>query len=324
MGYRDLSLEPCAMQLKPMGRLDWGVVAGLFILCVAACERREQRPQQPTPPKSSILEGGTERPSELVLGLTPFLSEAQMRREFVPVAKYLGSKIGISVSVRTASSYADLAKLLFAREVDLAVLSPLAYVKARRTNPNLVLLLTQIADGSPTYAAYIVTRDDAGMRTVHDLKGKRFAFVDRQSASGYLYALAHLKKAGIEPHSHFASVVFAGNHGKVVDMVLNGEADAGATYSTAVKIARVERPDSERLKILAKTGRIPFDAYCASPSLQQSLIEEIRAALLNLSTRTEEGRRVLRGVTAINGFVQVRDDHYDEVRRVARFLEDPQ
>ena len=76
-------------------------------------------------------------------------------------------------------------------------------------------------------------------------------------------------------------------------------------------------------RILAKAGRIPYDAYCASSTLDPNFVEKLRDTLLGLSTRTEEGRQVLGGLTNINGFVVVGDDHYDEVRRVARLIERP-
>ena len=125
----------------------------------------------------------------------------------------------------------------------------------------------------------------------------------------------------IDPTTYFEKVVYSGNHERLIDMVLGGEVDAGATYSAAYKLAGIEHSQGKRLKIIAKVGRIPSDAYCASPRLDQQLIEQIRDALLRLSTRQEVGRQVLSGLTGINGFVSVGDAHYDDVRRVARTVE---
>ena len=46
----------------------------------------------------------------------------------------------------------------------------------------------------------------------------------------------------------------------------------------------------------------------------------LRDALVHLSTRTQEGRRILT-LSDINGFQTVGDDHYDDLRRVARVVE---
>ncbi len=48
---------------------------------------------------------------------------------------------------------------------------------------------------------------------------------------------------------------------------------------------------------------------------------EIKEIFKNLSTRNEIGRQVLGGAISINGFVEVDDVHYDEVRDVARLIQ---
>ncbi len=300
--------------------MRWWLCAVLF--CGLACTRHRDAATEPTPPVPVIKDGGTERPARLIFGMAPVLGEADTLREYRPLVEYVGRHVGIPIEVRLSNSYAAVPKMLADFDIHLAILPPFTYVEAKRDNPGLILLATQIVDGSSTYAAYIITRDDSGIETLDDLRGKRFAFVDRHSTSGYLYPLAYLRSLGLEPDSFFGSVTFGGDHAQVIDMVLSRKVDAGATYSTAYKIDSVNRVDGKRLRILAKTGRIPLDAYCASPRLDRDLVQKVRNTLLGLSTRTEEGRTVLRGLTSINGFVAVGDDHYDEVRRVARLVED--
>ncbi len=295
-------------------------LAALTLCALAACSSGSLS-DETAPSRPAIREGGTDKPKKLVFGLPPFLAEDELRREYAGLVQYLSSQVGVPTELRVTDSYAEVASALARFEVHLAILPPLIYVQAKRDNPGLILLATQIVDGSSTYAAYILTRDDSGIGTVTDLKGKRFAYVDRQSTSGYLYPLAYLRSMGVEPDSFFGSVVFAGSHDRMLDMLIKKQIDAGATYSTAYKLETVDNPEGKRLRILAKTGRIPLDAYCASPRLSQEIVDRARAALLGLSTRTEEGRRVLHGLSAINGFVAVGDDHYDEVRRVARLIE---
>jgi phosphate/phosphite/phosphonate ABC transporter binding protein len=281
-------------------------------LLLAGCERQAATSDPGSAGLAvAVPEGGTERPKRLVFGLTPFLSEEQLRREYDPLAEYLGQKLGIPVELRIAGSYTELSAQLRRYEVHLAVLSPFSYVSAKRDNPDLILLATHIADGSSTYAAYIVTRERSGYQSVHDLAGKRFAFVDKSSTSGYVYPLAYLRGLSIDPDTFFGSTVFTGNHEKLVELVLEGKVDAGATYATAYTMAH-----DKGLRILAKTGRIPFDAYVASPRLDQQLVNDIRQLLLGLSTRSDEGRRLLGRLTNINGFVSIGDDHYDDVRRI--------
>ncbi len=309
---------PILVRMQLSCRLG-GVALVLAVLCACSPSRRDEAPARATSVSDTTeARSGRERPGALVLGLTPFLEAKDMRSEFAPLARYLESEVHVPVELRLAASYAALSQMMASREVHLAVFSPFAYVRARRENPDMILLATQISDGSPTYAAYIIARNDGSVRDIEGLRGKRFAYVDQRSASGYIYPRAYLRSLGYDPDAFFGPTVLAGNHSRVTDMVLSGEGAAGATNATAFKMARLEKAQGNRLVILAKTGRIPLDAYCASPRLAPDLTGAIRQALLQLSTRSEDGRRVLRGLTAINGFVEVSDDHYEEVRRAER------
>ncbi len=290
-------------------------------MCVA-CESKPAPVGTPVTPVVSSRRPAGVRPNQLVVGLTPFVTEPKLRREFQPLADYLGGRVGLPAVLRRAESYADVPRMVIGDEVHLAVLSPLAYVRAKRARPDLVLLATQIADGSSTYSGYLVVRDEPRVERLADLRARRFAYVDRNSASGYLYPLAYMRASGLVPEQFFSSIIFAGNHEKAINQLLAREVDVIAVASPVMRMMGDERVEARRLKILAKTGRIPFDAYCVNPSLSGELIDQLRSALLELNTRSDEGRRVLGGLASINGFVAVNDDHYDEVRRVVQIVEE--
>jgi phosphate/phosphite/phosphonate ABC transporter binding protein len=264
--------------------------------------------------------GGTERPARLLLGVSPTIAARDVQHEYAGLVHYLSSRLGIPIEVRRAESPNALVSMLTSFEIQLAILPPVSYVQAKRQNPALVLLASEIIDGAATNAGYIVARDDRGVNSLEDLQGRRFGFVDRKSTTGYLYPLAYLRAQQITPESYFGSVIYAGDHTRLLDLVLGGAIDAGATHSTAFTRAVNEHPQGKHLRIIAKTGRAPLDAYCANPRLDGGLIDKLRASLLEVSTRTEEGRQILHGSIAINGFVGASDDNYDDIRRVEQLF----
>lgn len=304
-------------------RMQWGMGAAAALLLATGCESGASAPATvadiDTDVATRSVPEGTERPAELVFGVTPFLPREVMEREFSPLVRHIGEQVGLPTRLRVADDYTDISRLIGSFDVHIAQLGAFAYVEAKREQPGLVLLAAQIAFGSPTYSAYIVARSGGPVATLDDLRGKRFAFVDRRSASGYLFPLAFLRKRGIDPETFFASSAFVGNHERVVDMVLDGEVEAGATFSGAIAMARY-RQSSDRLTILEKAGRVPHGVFCASGRLDAQLAAQVRNALLDLNTRTPEGRRVLAGETSLNGFARATDADFDEVRRVAAWL----
>lgn len=289
------------------------------VLLLAACTREEnQSDPVPTAVVPAPSYSFPNRP--LRLGRIPHISQETTREENAPLAKYLTEQLGRPIEVAVPKDYETTIAQLERGEIDVAILAPLSYVVAKKRMPNLVLIAQLVADGGVQFLSYIVTAADGPLTSLAELKGKRFAFVDKRSTTGYLLPLDLLMNAGIDPAQDFKKVEFGGSHPGVVDLVLAHKADAGAIASTTFGQMR-DANLKERLRIVAKSDPVPFDAVVARHELPPEFIEKLRATLLALSSRTEEGRSVLAVVTTNNGFVTVDDTAYDGVRRVADKLQ---
>lgn len=262
-------------------------------------------------------------PASLRFGATPYAGPDVLKEQFGPVVGYLGESLGRTVELVSADSYSDLLDRLERGEVDFVSLSPLSYVLARERMPCLQLMLTQVTNGSTYYSSHIVVRQDSHFDSLDDLRGKRFAFVSRDSTSGYLFPRAYLVERGVDPDNYFSQVVFGVNHIRTIRMLLNGQVDAAATFSNVFSPARSEGVDVGSLRVLAITGRIPYDAVCARPGLDRALVQRAARSLYDLNSTTEEGRKHLRKVVVdINGWIYTQDSEYDSVR-VNRKLTQP-
>jgi phosphate/phosphite/phosphonate ABC transporter binding protein len=254
---------------------------------------------------------------DLKLGFTPVLGQADERAEFEPLTSYLSGVIGQKVSLYVAKDYGDLRTQMEAGEVDIGSFSPFAYVDAVRGG-KIRIIAQSVIDGSATYRGIIVARKDGGLKSIADLRGKRFAFVDPKSASGYVYPRAMLVEKGIRPDSFFKETIFAGDHMKVIAAVLDGRVDAGATYDNALGIAKASGMPSDSLMIIVSTDPIPHDAIAVRIGLDQALAKRIQTALVNLD-KTEAGRRIIaNSKKKLSGHVIAEDSTFDVVRRTAR------
>lgn len=254
---------------------------------------------------------------ELTFGFTPVLSEAEMRAEFEPLMTYLSAAIGQKVRLYIAKDYGDLRTQMEAGTVDIGSFSPFAYVDAVRGG-KIRIIAQSILDGSATYRGLIVARKDSGLHTVADLQGKRFAFVDPKSASGYVYPRAMLVEKGVTPESYFKETVFAGGHDKVIAMVLEGKADAGAIYDGALAVEKAKGKPTEDLATLASTDPIPHDAIAVRLGLDEALVGKIQTALVDLD-KSEAGRPVIaNSKKKLTGHVMAEDSLFDVVRRTAK------
>src|ERR1017187_3787400 len=267
-----------------------------------------------------LIAGLAARPAvarDLKFGFTPVLGEAEMRAEFDPLAAYISEAIGQKVVLYLAKDYGDLRTQMESGAVDIGSFSPFAYVDAMRGG-KIRIIAQSIIDGTATYRGIIVVRKDSGLKTVADLQGKRFAFVDPKSASGYVYPRAMLIEKGLNPKTYFEETIFAGDHNKVITAVLEGRADAGAIYEGALAVAKANGVPIENLVTLASTDPIPHDAIAVRTGLDEALAKKIQRALVDMD-KSEAGRRVIaNSKKKLTGHVIAEDSLFDVVRRTAK------
>ena len=254
---------------------------------------------------------------ELKFGFTPVLNEAEMRAEFQPLMDYLTKSTGIEVTLYIAKNYGDLREQIEAGKVDIGSFSPFAYVDAV-TGGKIKIIAQSILDHSAFYKGLIIAKKSSGISGLADLKGKRFAFVDPKSASGYVYPRAMLIEKGFDPDKFFGETVFSGGHDKVIIAVLDGKVDAGAIYDGALAIANGKGLKTEDLIAIASTDPIPHDAIVVRSDLDDVTTKKIQKALIDLE-KTEEGKKaVAKSKKKLTGHILADDKTFDVVRRTAK------
>src|SRR5579871_2707870 len=105
------------------------------------------------------------------------------------LAELLRTAVGGEVTIALASSYQDLGRRMQFGELDLCWAPP--FVCARLEALGFAVLLRGVRNGASTYRSALLAANPAA--TVPWLKGKRPAWIDRDSVSGYLLPLAFLK-----------------------------------------------------------------------------------------------------------------------------------
>jgi len=134
-----------------------------------------------------------------------------------------------------------------------------------------------------------------------------------------VYPRAMLIEKGMAPDTYFKETIFAGSHDKVIAAVLDGRADAGAIYESALGIAKAEGVPTENLVTIASTEPIPHDAITVRIGLEERLTKKIQTALVELD-KSEAGRRLIANSKPkkLTGYVIAKDNQFDVVRRTAK------
>jgi phosphonate transport system substrate-binding protein len=262
------------------------------------------------------------------MAFVPSLDAQSVLSTAQPLADALNRETGLYFDVSVPTSYTAVIEAMGAGQIDLAWLATFAYVLAHEKY-GAEVILTTVRQGSKTYRSQIVTRADSGIRSLEDLRGKKFAFVDSASASGFLYPVALLAANNIDHKSSFAETVNAGGHDKVVIAVYNRQVDAGATFGNSIEtgaptdartLVASTIPDvMDQVVPIAVTEPIPNDTVSVRRGIDPTITSRIRTALLNLS-QTADGQKLLRDLYNINGLAEASDADYNSVREAARVL----
>ena len=139
---------------------------------------------------------------------------------------YLKKDLGMEVAVELPSSFIAVVEAFGSKRADVAILNTFGYILAHEKY-QVEAHLKLMNRGRDEYYGQIIARVD-GPKSIAELKGKKFAFVDPASTSGYLLPLRLFKQEKITLKEH----LFAGRHDSVVTAVYQRQVDAGATFYT--------------------------------------------------------------------------------------------
>lgn len=230
----------------------------------------------------------------------------------------LGNALGVEVAPYVAADYRSLLEALMLRKVDFAWLPPVLALRAAsegRAIPIALPVRGQLA----SFHAALFSRTGSPVRQPADLRGVRAAWVDCNSASGYLVIRAALRAQGIQPDLAFSEERFYGSHEAVLRAVLSGEADVGATFSHNSSGPGLRRTGwgDHPVHVIARAGPIPADVIAAGIHHPVSRIRQVQHALTSNSLAESSA-----GLFEAEGLVAAESAHLRPLERLLQFLDD--
>jgi phosphonate transport system substrate-binding protein len=257
------------------------------------------------------------------MAIVPSVEQQKLVESGEQLARLIKKQTGYSVKISVPTSYAAVVEAMGAKQVDVGWLPPFPYVLAHQKF-DVQVILKSVRDGSASYNGLIITRTDSGIKTLRDLRGKRFAYVDALSTSGCIYPKIILTNEGVDPDRFFGQTKFAGSHDAVISAVYNRQVDAGAIYGGPVSDARERMlrtiPDlMSKTRIIAKTAPIPNDTVSVRKDLPPDVVKKLKDGLIAIS-KSEEGRKTVMSLYGIDSLIPASDEDYNSVRHAVRVL----
>jgi phosphonate transport system substrate-binding protein len=262
-----------------------------------------------------------EVPTQIGVGIALTTDPHMTRGLLEQLCLALADATGLEVTPRGVASYRRLLDQLKEGDVDLVWLPPILAHRAI-ANHHVTPIALPIRNGESSYRAALFCRGDSRCKSLEDLEGLRAAWVDPQSAAGYLIIRAYLADRGVDVARAFRENFFFGSHAAVANAVRDGMADVGATFVYLDDNQRPKRAGwgMQDMRMIAHAGPIPNDMVAARAGLSSLVVRLIQSALIDVhNAPLREAARVL---LAAEGFVVPSAEHLAPLEHLLAGLQD--
>lgn len=260
------------------------------------------------------------------LYFTPSVDSDTIASNSTDFLKFLEKETGLVFKTGIPTNYVAVVEAFGSKRADIGVMNSFGYIMAN-TKYGAQAKLRVIRYGHDYYQGQIIAHVDSGIKSIADLEGKKFAFTDPSSTSGYMFPLKIMKDAKVNP----SNTTFAIKHDNVVTMVYQKQVDAGATYYSApsssgeIRDARsrvkTQFPDVEsKVKIITTTEKIPNDPFVFRKDLPAEITTKFIAALKKYIA-TEAGKTVFRNIYSVDGIIETTDEDYNGLREMIKSVD---
>ena len=253
------------------------------------------------------------------------------------LAAYLGARLKSDVSIVSGTSYEIADMLLQNGIIQAGFVCGLPYTHRHADNKYDLLAIPVMALKAGTwpdtggyenvpgkYFSYTIVRKDSGLKRWTDLKGKRYAYNDQNSNSGYNMPRYKLVQLGARRwEDYFSSIVVSGSHEESIRMVSEGLVDASSVDSLVLDYDRhIGDRHAHNVRIIERLfpGGAGAPPVVISRRADPALRTRLQAILTGMH-RDPEGQQILKEALMLR-FDPPNDHNYDDIRRMEQAARD--
>ena len=249
----------------------------------------------------------------LRVSMIPTTDPSRMLRESEPLVAWLEKATGRKVSLTIPQNYAAVVEALVQGQVDLAHFGGFTFVQASK-RAGAVPLVQRDRDRE-FHSKFITARDD--IRSLADLKGKRFAFGDVNSTSGHLMPAFFMRKEGVDP-SVVDQAIYTGAHDATALAVAERRVDAGALDEAVWdRLTRDGKVDPTKVHVFWTTPPFVDYVWAVRKDLDPVVAKRIADAFLSLDPGNPTDQPILDILSAKGRYVRVDAASYEPLREAA-------
>lgn len=198
----------------------------------------------------------------LMVGITAVLIEQNISSN-QQMARYIGSKLNLPVETVYRKSYREINEMLGRSEIDIAIICGYAYVVGK-DDYGIELVASPTISGRPFYRSYMIVPAASEDKDFFSLRGKRYAFTDPLSNSGYLVPVFWLTQKGEDPDNFFKKYIFTRGHYNSIEAVAMRIVDGASVDGYVWEQAKKSEPGMVSMtRVVMESEESPFTPVVA-------------------------------------------------------------
>jgi phosphonate transport system substrate-binding protein len=254
----------------------------------------------------------------LRIAVAAMISPKPTRQYYDDLLTLIAQRIGRRAEFLQRKTYAEVSDLVESRAVDLAFVCCGPYVTGKEKF-GMELLVVPVVNGQSVYYCYILAGRDRDVRSLDDLRGRKFAFTDPDSNTGCLVPRFMLAERGATAESFFSETFFTHSHDASIQAVAEGVADGAAVDSLIWDFTDgVDNSHTSRTRIVEKSPPYGIPPVVVHPGVDPDLKRRLKAVFLSLHEDPEAAKLLAR--LRIERFIEGQDSMYDSVRRMQQWI----
>ncbi|SSC65142.1 phosphate/phosphite/phosphonate ABC transporter substrate-binding protein [Ciceribacter selenitireducens] len=222
-------------------------------------------------------------------------TEDGTKADFKPVFDAVTQTTGIHFDIKVGQTYATVIEAICSDVVEIAWFGAASYLPAQQRGC-AELLAVDVNHGTSTYYSGIYARKDSGIAAVTDLKGRSMAFGDANSTSSFVYPVAMIVAAGLDPATDLTAIRMTGSHANSLKALAEGQVDAAAaSFDSFEKAINQGTISAEDFVVVGKSDPIPNPPLAMSTKLPQEVKDALRGAFNTVHEAPGVSPEMIRG-----------------------------
>lgn len=226
----------------------------------------------------SAPDGSKERPLRVMLIPADGGTESGTKADYQPVFNAVSRMTGLNFDIKVGQTYGAVVEAMCNNLAEIAFFGPVSYVQANKRGC-AQLLAVAVEKGESVYYAGMFAKADSPIKTVADLKGKKVAFGDINSASSFTFQMAMILEAGLDPIKDLAEIRMAGSHANSIAALSQGFVDvANLSFDSYEKAVRQGAVDAKQIRVVVKSIPIPYPPLAVNTKLPEDMKKKLKEA----------------------------------------------